>query len=67
MEVKTSAGLFWPSERFAPAVVAEYRTFDSPASSSVSATSGIAVHAWFFDFAEGAIVRRAAAPRSGSP
>ena len=31
MEVKTSAGLFWPSERFAPAVVAEYRDFDFPA------------------------------------
>ena len=25
MELKTSAGLFWPSERFAPAVVAEYK------------------------------------------
>ena len=31
MELKTSAGLFWPSQRFAPAVVAEYGTFDLPA------------------------------------
>ena len=30
MEVKTSAGLFWPSERFAPAVVAEYRDVRLP-------------------------------------
>ena len=30
MELKTSAGLFWPSERFAPAVVAEYEEFDLP-------------------------------------
>ena len=31
MEVKTSAGLFWPSQRFASAVVPEYRDFDLPA------------------------------------
>ena len=54
MEVKTSAGLFWPSERFAPAVVPEYRTFDFPAVLVRECHErGIAVHAWFFDFAEG--------------
>ena len=31
MELKTSAGLFWPSERFAPAVVSEYKELDLPA------------------------------------
>src|SRR5512140_2227303 len=31
MEVKTAAGLFWPSERFAEAVVPAYREFDFPA------------------------------------
>jgi len=57
MEVKTSAGLFWPSttERFAPAVVAEYRDFDFPAILIRECHKRkIAVHAWFFDFAEGA-------------
>jgi uncharacterized lipoprotein YddW (UPF0748 family) len=55
MEVKTSAGLFWPSERFAPAVVAEYRDFDFPAVLIRECRRRrIAVHAWFFDFAEGA-------------
>ena len=55
MEVKTSAGLFWPSERFAPAVVAEYRDFDFPAVLIRECRKRrIAVHAWFFDFAEGA-------------
>ena len=55
MEVKTSAGLFWPSERFAPAVVAEYRDFDFPAVLIRQChRRKIAVHAWFFDFAEGA-------------
>jgi uncharacterized lipoprotein YddW (UPF0748 family) len=55
MEVKTSAGLFWPSERFAPAVVAEYRAFDFPAVLIREChRRKIAVHAWFFDFAEGA-------------
>ena len=57
MEVKTSAGLFWPStsERFAPAVVAEYRDFDFPAILIREChRRRIAVHAWFFDFAEGA-------------
>lgn len=55
MEVKTSAGLFWPSEGFAPAVVAEYRTFDFPAVLIREChRRHIAVHAWFFDFAEGA-------------
>jgi uncharacterized lipoprotein YddW (UPF0748 family) len=55
MEVKTSAGIFWPSERFAPAVVAEYRDFDFPAVLIRQCHKRhIAVHAWFFDFAEGA-------------
>jgi uncharacterized lipoprotein YddW (UPF0748 family) len=55
MEVKTSAGLFWPSERFAPAVVPEYRGFDFPAVLIREChRRQIAVHAWFFDFAEGA-------------
>jgi uncharacterized lipoprotein YddW (UPF0748 family) len=54
MEVKTSGGLFWPSERFAPAVLPEYRTFDFPAVLVRECHErGIAVHAWFFDFAEG--------------
>jgi len=55
MEVKTAGGIFWPSERFAEAVVAEYRAFDFPAVLiRESHKRGIAVHAWFFDFAEGA-------------
>ena len=54
MEVKTSAGIFWPSERFAPAVVAEYRGFDFPAVLIRECHQRkIQVHAWFFDFAEG--------------
>ena len=65
MEVKTSAGLFWPSERFAPAVADGYRDFDFPAVLIRECHKRkIAVHAWFFDFAEGAgsyVV--AAAPR----
>ena len=55
MELKTSAGLFWPSERFAPAVVAEYREFDLPAVLIRECHKRkIASHVWFFDFAEGA-------------
>ena len=55
MEVKTSGGLFWPSQRFAEAVVSGYREFDFPAVLVREAHArGIAVHAWFFDFAEGA-------------
>ena len=55
MEVKTATGLFWPSTRFAEAVVPEYRTFDYPAVLIREAHArGIQVHAWFFDFAEGA-------------
>ena len=55
MEVKTSAGLFWPSERFAAAVVPEYRAFDFPAVLvRLCHKRKIAVHAWFFDYAEGA-------------
>lgn len=54
MEVKTAAGIFWPSERFAAAVVPEYRDFDFPAALLREAHArGIDVHAWFFDFAEG--------------
>ena len=69
MEVKTSAGLFWPSERFAAAVVPEYRAFDFPAVLvRLCHKKKIAVHAWFFDYAEGAdsyVVGRST--RSGSP
>ena len=55
MELKTSGGLFWPSERFAPAVVAEYKEFDLPAVLIRECHKrGIAFHVWFFDFAEGA-------------
>jgi uncharacterized lipoprotein YddW (UPF0748 family) len=55
MEVKTSGGIFWPSQKFAEAVVPEYREFDFPAVLIREAHArGIAVHAWFFDFAEGA-------------
>ena len=55
MEVKNSAGLFWPSERFAPAVAEGYRDFDFPAVLIRECHKRqIAVHAWFFDFAEGA-------------
>ena len=54
MELKTSAGLFWPSERFAPAVVAEYKEFDLPAVLIRECHKReIAFHVWFFDFAEG--------------
>lgn len=55
MEVKTAAGLFWPSQRFAEAVLPEYRAFDFPAVLIREAHArNIQVHAWFFDFAEGA-------------
>lgn len=55
MEVKTSGGIFWPSERFPLAVAADYRGFDFPAVLVREChRRGIAVHAWFFDFAEGA-------------
>ena len=54
MELKTSAGIFWPSERFAPAVVPEYKTFDLPAVLIRDCHKrGISFHVWFFDFAEG--------------
>jgi uncharacterized lipoprotein YddW (UPF0748 family) len=54
MEVKTATGVFWPSTRFPEAVVPEYREFDFPAVLIREAHArGIAVHAWFFDFAEG--------------
>ena len=55
MEVKTATGLYWPSQRFAEAVVANYRDFDFPAVLIREAHArGIQVHAWFFDYAEGA-------------
>jgi uncharacterized lipoprotein YddW (UPF0748 family) len=55
MEVKTANGVFWPSRRFPEAVEPEYREFDFPAVMIREAHArGIAVHAWFFDFAEGA-------------
>jgi uncharacterized lipoprotein YddW (UPF0748 family) len=55
MELKTSGGIFWPSERFAPAVVAEYKAFDLPAVLIRECHKRkIAFHVWFFDFAEGA-------------
>jgi uncharacterized lipoprotein YddW (UPF0748 family) len=55
LEVKTAEGIFWPSGRFAPAVVPEYRAFDLPAILVREChRRKIAVHAWFFDFAEGA-------------
>jgi len=54
MELKTASGVFWPSRRFPEAVVPEYREFDFPAVLIREAHArGIAVHAWFFDFAEG--------------
>lgn len=55
MEVKNAAGIHWPSERFAPAVVPGYHEFDFPAVLIRECHERqIAVHAWFFDFAEGA-------------
>jgi uncharacterized lipoprotein YddW (UPF0748 family) len=54
MEVKTAAGIFWPSQRFSAAVVPAYREFDFPAVLVREAhVRRIQVHAWFFDFAEG--------------
>ena len=70
MELKTSAGLFWPSERFAPAVVAEYRGVRPAGRPDPRVPPGgkIAFHVWFFDFAEGAqLPRRAAAPGVARP
>ena len=54
MEVKTSGGIFWPSQRFAAAVAPGYKEFDFPAVLIRAAHARkIQVHAWFFDFAEG--------------
>lgn len=55
MEVKTAGGIFWPSQRFAAAVAPGYSDFDFPAVLVREAHARrIQVHAWFFDFAEGA-------------
>ncbi len=55
MELKSGRGICWPSERFEGAVVPEYRNFDMPAVLIRECHKrGIQVHAWFFDFAEGA-------------
>jgi uncharacterized lipoprotein YddW (UPF0748 family) len=55
MEVKNATGLYWPSQRFTPAVAEGYREFDFPAVLIRECHKRrIAVHAWFFDFAEGA-------------
>ena len=68
MELKTSAGIFWPSERFAPAVVAEYKAFDLPAVLIRECHKRkIAFHVWFFDFAEGGPRTSRSSTRSGSP
>jgi uncharacterized lipoprotein YddW (UPF0748 family) len=54
MELKTSDGIYWPSERFALAVVDGYQEFDFPGVLIRECHKRkIAVHAWFFDFAEG--------------
>jgi uncharacterized lipoprotein YddW (UPF0748 family) len=55
MELKAGAGICWPSEEFSDAVVPQYKTFDMPAILIRECHKrGIQVHAWFFDFAEGA-------------
>jgi len=55
MEVKAGAGIYWPSTAFPDAVVSEYRQFDMPAMLIRECHKrNIKVHAWFFDYAEGA-------------
>jgi uncharacterized lipoprotein YddW (UPF0748 family) len=55
MELKAGAGLCWPSTEFPEAVVPQYKDFDMPALLIREChRRGIQVHAWFFDFAEGA-------------
>ncbi len=55
MEFKSSGGLSWPSRKFPEAVLPAYRNFDLPAILIRECHKrSIAVHAWFFDFAEGA-------------
>ncbi|MGI6455800.1 MAG: family 10 glycosylhydrolase [bacterium] len=47
--------IYFPSERYADAVVSGYKTFDFPrALIEACHERGIEVHAWFCDFAEGA-------------
>jgi uncharacterized lipoprotein YddW (UPF0748 family) len=55
MELKAGGGLCWPSTEFPEAVVPRYKEFDMPALLIRECHKrGIEVHAWFFDFAEGA-------------
>lgn len=55
MEVKGGPGIYWPSTAFSDAVVPECRQFDMPGTLIREChRRGIKVHAWFFDFAEGA-------------
>ncbi len=55
MEVKGGPGIYWPSTAFPDAVVPEYRQFDMPAALIREChRRNIKVHAWFFDYAEGA-------------
>ena len=56
MEVKNATGLYWPSQRFTPAVAEGLSRVRLPvgADPRVPQARRIAVHAWFFDFAEGA-------------
>ncbi len=55
MEVKGGGGICWPSAAFPDAVAPAYRQFDMPAVLIREChRRKIKVHAWFFDFAEGA-------------
>ena len=55
MQVKGGAGIYWPSTVFSDAVVPEYRQFDMPGMLIREChRRNIKVHAWFFDYAEGA-------------
>lgn len=55
MQVKSGAGIYWPSAAFTGAVVPEYSQFDMPAALIREChRRRIQVHAWFVDYAEGA-------------